>query len=69
MILRPAGSDDVPGDPRRDGSMRLRALPSGRHRRKPIGDVPADYLLWLVIDVAPGSVDVRPGIIEYGRRI
>ncbi len=38
---------------------RLRALPFGKHRGKPIGDVPVDYLRWLLIALASDFLDVR----------
>jgi len=47
----------------------LPALPFGRHRGKPISDVPADYLQWLGIEVAP-SLDVRHTVsLELERRL
>lgn len=69
--LRAGGSDDVPTaieiamSPRR-----LPALPFGRHRGKPLGDVPADYLQWLALEVGPKSLDVRHTVrLELERRI
>ncbi len=56
--LRAGSSDDVASAigavmaPRR-----LSAIPFGRHRGKPIRDVPTDYLQWL-LEAEPSSVDV-----------
>jgi len=69
--LSAGGSDDVPTAihvamaPRR-----LPALPFGRHRGKPMSDVPANYLQWLLMEVGPRSFDVRyTARIELKRRI
>ncbi len=68
--LTAGGLDDVPAAIQAAMQPReLQALTFGRHRGKPIGDVPADYLEWLSGAAAMPSRDVTHTVrLELKRR-